>query len=605
MEKKWGNKLVPIIIILLVLVLAIAIGVYFRIKQNQESSKIANIVTESTPINVEYSETELTGQWEEYKAKIELSDEKISIEGSGVKNSGSEIKITSAGSYYITGTISDCNIVVEASKNDDVQLVLDNCNITSKTTAPINCVECDVLTITVTENSESTISDTGTYTKFTDTEKSEPDGAIFTKTDLVINGSGTLNVNSNYLDGIVSKDTLKIVNVSLNINSEDDAIRGKDFVAINSASITINAGGDGIKSTNDEDESLGYVVIDGGNIKITSVSDGIQAETVLNVSGNAQINITTTAVQSSNTSNNNFMKNGFGTTQNSSTSTDSVSSKGLKAGQEITIESGTIKITSTDDCIHSNGIIIINGGTFELNSGDDGIHADTNLVINDASINITKSYEGIESAYIEINGGTINVIASDDGINVAGGADSSSIMGRVGQNGFSNVADSNRKLVINEGNITVKAVGDGLDSNGSIYMYGGTVVIKGPTSSANAPLDFDGEFIVDGGNLIAYGSSGMIEMPSSNSKQNILVFSTSGNNGDTIVLKDSSGNEVTSFTSENSYQVIIVSNSSIKTGESYNLYVNGTQKAELKVNSTVTSNVTNVNNQGMPGMNRR
>ena len=80
------------------------------------------------------------------------------------------------------------------------------------------------------------------------------------------------------------------------------------------------------------------------------------------------------------------------------TTTDSQSSKGLKAGKEITINSGKIDINSTDDSIHSNGYIIINGGQITIYSGDDGIHADNNIVINGGDINITKSYEGIGAA---------------------------------------------------------------------------------------------------------------------------------------------------------------------------------------------------------------
>lgn len=307
-----NKKIIRVFAIILIILLLTLIVLYYISKSNHSNSKEESIRTEGTNLNIEYSEKELTGEWSSYKAKITLSDEKTQIEGSGVTNSGNEIKITTAGSYYITGTISDGNIIIEATKNDDVQLVLDNCNITSKTTAPINGVKCNTLTITLLEDSKNIVSDTGTYTKFTDTEKTEPDGTIFSKADLVINGTGTLTVNSNNLDGIVSKDILKIINSSIDVTSKDDGIRGKDYVAINSANITINANSDGIKSTNTEDENLGYIVIEGGNLNITAKNDGIQAETILNISQNAEINIKTTTSQSSKSSNNNnFRKRRF------------------------------------------------------------------------------------------------------------------------------------------------------------------------------------------------------------------------------------------------------------------------------------------------------
>lgn len=567
---KNNKTMLKIMISILIIVIIAFIAIYFLGNSKSGDSDYIQIDTTSTNLEVEYDEEELTGEWSEYKAKITLADSKVNIEGSGVTSSGNSITIKSAGSYYITGTISDGNILIDASKNDEVQLVLDNCSITSKTTAPINGITASKLTITLAENSENTLADTSSYTEFTDTESQEPDGTLFTKTDLVINGAGKLIVNANYKDGIVSKDTLKIINTNIEINSADDGIRGKDYVALNNANITINSDGDGIKSTNDTDTTLGYVAIEGGTISINAEADGIQAETVLNISENAKIDITTNGEVTSSTKQSMDFGGGFagfggggkeknyGTNYN--TTEDSGSSKGLKAGTEITIESGNIEISSTDDSIHSNGIIIINGGTIKASAGDDGIHADTNIVINDGNIEISKSYEGIESSYVEINGGTISVVASDDGINIAGGNDSSSMTDRPGQNSFSSVGDSNRKLVINNGDITVNAVGDGLDANGSIYINGGSVMVAGPTSSGNGPLDYDTECVVNGGSFVVYGSTGMWQSPTSNSTQYCLVFRTTGSSGDTITLKDSSENEITSFKTVKSYGAIAISN---------------------------------------------
>lgn len=586
------NKIIKVCIILIIVISIILIANYFYKK-----NKITNytqIDLTSTELNVEYDEKELTGEWSEYTGKILLEDDKVVIEGSGVKASGNSITINKAGTYYITGNIEDGNIVVDANDNDDVQIVLDNCSIISKTTAPINSINADKLTITLTDESNNVITDNDSYTEFTDTESKEPDGAIFSKTDLVINGNGNLVVNGNYSDGIVSKDDLKIINCNVEVNSEDDGIRGKDNVIINNATINVDAKGDGIKSTNAEDTTRGYIAIDGGKININASSDGIQAETVLNISGNPEINVITSGKISS-SNGNEYYRGGY---SNTSSSEDSSSSKGLKAGTEITIENGKIDIESTDDSIHSNGIIIINDGTIETQSNDDGIHADTNIVINNGNINVAKSYEGIESSYVEINGGTITVIASDDGINIAGGNDSSAMGGRVGQNSFSTVEDSNKKLQINGGKLTINAVGDGLDSNGAIYIAGGTINVAGPTSGGNGALDYTTGCYVSGGDIIIYGSTGMWQNPSSNSTQYCLTFGKSGNSGDEVVLKDSSGNIIKTFEAEKSYGAILISNEDIKQGETYELYINGESAGSLTVNNIITSS-SSVSGNGM------
>lgn len=528
------------------------------------SGKITPIET-STKLSVSYTTAEENGTYTNYTAKVNLNY--LSVDGSGVTISGTTIKITSAGTYYFSGTASDASITVEADKNAEVILVFDNANITSSNTAVINGVKAKSITINLKEGSTNTFTDSSSYTVFT--EDDEPNATVFSKTDLIVNGSGKLIINANYEDGIASKDTLKIINTNIEITSKDDGIRGKDFVAIKNSNITIKSSGDGIKSTN-TDTALGYIIIEGGTININSASDGIQAENILNIS-ESNITIKTTGNINAKTSDG-----------------DTVSSKGLKAGVEITINSGTININSTDDSIHSNKYVIINGGVLNLTSGDDGIHADNNILINDGTINITKSYEGIESSYIKINGGNISLVASDDGINIAGGNDGSGF-GRTGANSFTS-SNSGRELVINGGTIKVVADGDGLDSNGSITITGGNTTVFGAVNGGNGALDYDESCTVTGGGLIFYGANGMWQNPTTSSTQYTIAFSKTGSAGDTIELKDSNGNTIVSFTASKAYGMIGISNSNLKQGETYTLYVNGTSYSSQTITSIITTN---------------
>ena len=581
---KSTNKLIIILIVLLIISGLMGYFVYRSLNPNQTSTSSDTTevtpVTDSTEVSVEYNESEIADEYTNYTAKIDLNN--LSSTGNGVNISENTITIQSAGTYYLSGT-ANANIVVNAEKQQ-VILVLDNVNLTSTNTSAINVIKAKEVIINSAKGSTNTITDSSNYTVFT--EDDEPDGCIFSKADLVINGLGKLVVKANYQDGVVSKDTLKIINTNIEITSADDGIRGKDYVSIKNSSIQITSTGDGIKATNTETDT-GFVAIDGGTITLNSKADGIQAETYVNIANEPTINITTSGTVSTVTSQ-------FGT----SSTDDGTSSKGIKAGSEITIESGNIKISSTDDAIHSNGYIIINNGNLELSSGDDGIHADNNIQINNGTINIIKAYEGIESSYIEINGGKITVKASDDGVNVCGGNDQSAF-NRAGANSFT--SSSNGKLIITGGEIFVDSTGDGLDSNGSIEMSGGNVVVSGPTQNGNGPLDYDASFNITGGSLIIYGSNGMWQSTSNTSTQYSVVFAVSGKSGDKLELKDSSGNTVLSTTTNKTYAQILFSSNSIKKGETYTLYVNGTQNASLTANSVVTSNGTTGMGGGMQG----
>lgn len=152
--------------------------------------------------------------------------------------------------------------------------------------------------ITLAEGSVNYLTDSENYTVFTDEDEQEPDGTLFAKTNLVINGNGKLVIDSNYQDGIVSKDTLKIINAEIEVTSADDGIRGKDFVAINNAKITIEATKKGIRSTNTKDSSLGYILIDGGTININKSYEGIEARLIEINGGEIYINATGDGIDS-------------------------------------------------------------------------------------------------------------------------------------------------------------------------------------------------------------------------------------------------------------------------------------------------------------------
>lgn len=269
--------------------------------------------------------------------------------------------------------------------------------------------------------------------------------------------------------------------------------------------------------------------------------------------------------------------------------TDEASAKAIKANIGILIENGKFNIDSSDDSIHSNTSILINNGTFEIQSGDDGMHSDESLVINNGEINILKSYEGIESAKIEINGGNVNIVASDDGINVAGGNDNSSINGRPGQNNFSSNTD--QTLTINNGNVTIDASGDGIDINGNGYINGGKTIVNGPTNDGNGALDYAGTFEVIAGELIAIGTSGMMQTPSKASSIYSVsyVYSTTQEANTNITIKNSNDEEMISVTANKIYNSVVVSSEKFVKGETYTIYSNDEKLEEITIDSIVTS----------------
>lgn len=479
---------------------------------------------------------------------VELEVNSISVTGSGAIVDDTNLLISAAGTYRITGSLSDGQIIVDSDDDEIVRLIFDNMDITNSNNAPINIQSAARTIIVLAAGTYNTLTDANEYT-YADGED-EPNAALYSKDDLTITGSGYLTVNANYNDGITSKDGLLISNGNISVVAKDDGIRGKDYLIIEDGNFTVNAQGDAFKSDN-EDDGKGYISIASGIFNLTAGADGIQAKSSIEiVDGDFTLS------------------SGGGSSANLGSDD---SAKALKATLDITIESGDFTIDSADDAIHANGSITIDGGTFEIASGDDGIHADIEIKINDGDINIAKSYEGIESEVIIINGGNIHVIASDDGINVAGGADNSGYTPR------GNSGNSDYYLQINDGYIVVNATGDGLDSNGNIEMSGGIVLVNGPTGNGNGALDYDGTYYISGGFLIAVGSSGMTQGPSSASSQHWLGLNLSSSQaaGNLIHIENSGGDTMVTFSPEKKYQSVVFSSADLQSSDSYKLYLGG------------------------------
>ena len=474
--------------------------------------------------------------------KIDLSAPK---KADGVKVSGSTVTITEAGTYVLSGTLTDGQIIIDAGDEDDVRLVLENASITCTTTAPIYAKNADKVIISLPENTESTVTDTVTGTDGND----ELTAAIFAKCDLSVNGTGTLNVNANANDGITSEDKLKITGGVLNITSADDGLVGKDAVLIKDGTVHITASGNGIKSTKSEADK-GYVYIGGGTVNITAEQDGIQAETSVLISA-GEVNVTAGGGANGEQKTGNAM---FGGAQ-STTTDETLSTKGIKA----------------------EAALDITGGTVAVDSADDGLHADNTLTIENGTIVVEESCEGLEAIDLTINGGTIDVTASDDGLNAAGSA---------GDGGFGTAgADT---LTVNGGTLTVNASGDGLDSNGALTINGGTVYVSGPTSDGNGTFDCDGVFTINGGVVLGTGSSGMLKTPTTDSKQNTISVSCTGSAGDTVEVKGADGNTLVSAVAPKNFTNVMFSTPDITEGETYTVYVNGTEAASETCSGVVS-----------------
>lgn len=513
-----------------------------------------------------FSDRDKSGNYDESGAVfVTLSSNGIVCNGGGATVQKNVLKITGDGVYVITGS-AKCQIVVDAPQTAKIQIVLKGAEICCETSAAIYVKQAGKVFLTIADGTENVLSN---KYDFVAVDNNNVDAVVFSKDDLTVNGNGKLTVNAVYGHGIVSKDDLVTAGCTLHVTAKRSCLNANNSIRIAGGTYVLNAGTDGVHCAHDTDTSLGFVYVSDGVFTVDAQSDCFETTSQLQIA-NGTFNLKSDVM-------------GFFTKGN------------------LLIKNGTFDISSVSDGIHSKENICLEGGNISCSSADDGIHADGNLTIRGGAVNITNSYEGLEALSIDILGGEISIIASDDGVNAAGGKDQS---GFGGTNGRPPRPDEfqvteNCYIKISGGVLRVNAIGDGLDSNGNLFVTGGECYVCGPVSNGNGALDYNGDAQITGGIVVAVGSSGMAQNFGSNSTQ-CSILTTFTRSTAEIVLKDKDGNVLLTFAPSKAYTSVVVSCPQIAVGNTYTL-CSGGQSQTIKMTSIIYGNGSGMAGPGMGG----
>lgn len=200
-----------------------------------------------------FSERDLSSDYDESAAvSIELAGDSISCDSDAVSIDGSCVTLLDEGTYLISGTLDDGQILVDAEDTDKVQIVLSGADITSTDSAAIYSLNADKVFVTLEDGTDNTLTNGGTYAAI---DENNIDGVIFSKTDLTLNGSGSLSINAQAGHGVVSKDELTITDGSYSVTAAEHGLVGKDSLAIAGGTFQITAEKDGLHAENADDTS--------------------------------------------------------------------------------------------------------------------------------------------------------------------------------------------------------------------------------------------------------------------------------------------------------------------------------------------------------------
>lgn len=292
----------------------------------------------------------------------------------------SSYRISEEGVYYLTGSAENFTVSVDADKNDKIQIVLENTDIDNVNFPAIYIISADKCFISAI--GENSLSVSGIFESDGDTNT---DAVIYSKDDLVLNGTGTLTIDSPYGNGISAKDDFKATGGKYYINCALDGIEVNDSISICGGEFNINSQKDAFHCENSDDDTSGSVFIENGAFILNAASDGIQAVTALQIDG-GNFNIS--------------------------------AAEGLESTY-IQINGGDIYIESSDDGINAAGkssaydvLIEFNGGntTIVMGAGDtDGVDSNGNIIVNGGTIDVTGNSAFDYDGGAQYNGGTIIV----------------------------------------------------------------------------------------------------------------------------------------------------------------------------------------------------
>ena len=487
---------------------------------------------------------------------------------------------------------------------------------------------------------------------------------IFSSNSIEI-GNGNITVNAKN-DGIHANDTLAISGGTVNVTAEGDGLQAEEILDISDGEVNVTTTGEVNASTSNDfggrgemkdlsqmtDDEIQSMREQMNNNQFTQTeesddsedtsSKGIKADWMLDISGGeVTVNSTDHAIHCASDI------NITGGTLNLS----SESKKGISGHGDVTIDDGDITITKSTEGIESKKTLTINGGDIDITASDDGLNSGgTGANQNGGFGGGTNMQGGQQGGRGQIgrrnsngqggnqmtppempsdqNGGQMippemsngqdgNQMTPPDMSSDQNGSQMTPPDMSSDQNGGQmtppnmqqaegNEQDSEHHIQINDGNIKIVADADGIDSNGSLFINGGTVTVDAQATGAESAFDTDGAFIVNGGTIIGVSGSGMDESPNSYSAQNvILAYTTSQiSAGDEVKITDSNGKTIAEYTAVKGGSKIVYSSDKLKTGETYTVYASGEEVGSAEIESSITK-IGTKSNSGFGGGHRQ
>lgn len=506
----------------------------------QESQSVTSFQAQTS-----YDESQAT--------QVTLANQMATVTGQGASFSDQTLTITQAGTYVLTGSGKNIKLVVEAADTDQVHLVFQNLTLEGEGSL-LQVNKAHEVVISLAEGSQNTL----TESQASDDEKVK--ATIHSQVPLTLNGTGNLTLTALTKNALEVEDDLKVLGGTYTVKAANHGFKAEGALDIEAATLTIEAGKDGLHAEHDETTERANISLNPTQLSIAATEDGVDA------------------------------------------------------GNELTIKGGTITVSQSEEGLEARVIRQL-GGDVTIKSSDDGVNAsagssskttDTSATSKTTEASATSNSADTSSSASQATSDSATASAPNSQATADPAATSQTEPvnkdknqtppappsgqappqgGQPPQNGQGpggmppggqEESDPSLQIILAGGSLTVDAAGDGIDSNGTVTISGGSLVVNGSVHDGNGPLDAAGDITITGGTVWALGTSDMLQAFAQGSTQASITANIAGTAGQTLIILDANGKEVARQTASKDFQAVIMSSADLVDGQTYTIQVDGT-----------------------------
>ena len=506
----------------------------------QESQSVTSFQAQTS-----YDESQAT--------QVTLADQTATVTGQGASFSDQTLTISQAGTYVLTGSGKNTKLVVEAADTDQVHLVFQNLTLEGEGTL-LQINKAQEVVISLAEGSQNAL----TESQASDDEKVK--ATIHSQVPLTLNGTGNLTLTALTKNALEVEDDLKVLGGTYTVKAANHGFKAEGALDIEAATLTIEAGKDGLHAEHDETTERANVTLNPTQLSIAATEDGVDA------------------------------------------------------GNELTIKGGTITVSQSEEGLEARVIRQL-GGDVTIKSSDDGVNAsagssskttDTSATSKTTEASATSNSADTSPSASQATSDSATASALDSQATADPAATSQTDQASKDKNqtppappagqaplqggqppqggqgpggmppGGQEESDPSLQIILEGGTLTVDAEGDGIDSNGTVTISGGSLVVNGSVHDGNGPLDASGDITITGGTVWALGTSDMLQGFAQGSTQASITANIAGTAGQTLIILDANGKEVARQTASKDFQAVIMSSADLIDGQTYTIQVDGT-----------------------------